>query len=349
MLINSQRASRQAADAAILRAKPQRTQRKFKISEDLTLNSSSAFFASLRLCVILFSVLVLTVSCTRHEKRDGVLIAVSIPPQAWFVSQIAGDKANAMILAGPGQNPHNFEPSPKQIQSLSAAGAWILSGTEFEISLLPKISSLFPKLLIVDGTKGVHFRTLAENETHDDEYSLLEIDRHTWLGREPAKILAAHIRDTLSFIDNENKEYYFQRYDNLIYIIDDEFDRLKILLEPLKGSSVFVYHPSFGYFLDEFGIRQEAVETGGKEPGPRVLNRLIVKLNDAQASGYSPGAIFVQPQFSTNAARTLASSTGVVLIELDPLAQDWLENIQYMGKTLEMSMLNKTALMRTLP
>jgi zinc transport system substrate-binding protein len=342
--IKSQIASRKGA-------KPQRTQRKFKISEDLTLNSSSAFSASLRLCVILFSVFFLTTSCSRQNQQDGLLITVSIPPQAWFVSQIAGDKANAMILAGPGQNPHNYEPSPKQIQSLSTAGAWILSGTEFEISLLPKISALFPNLLIVDGTKGVRFRTLAEDEAHDDGdahdqpgYSLLEIDRHTWLGREPAKILASHIRDTLFFIDSANKEYYSRRHDDLIDIIDGEFDSLKILLEPLKGSSVFVYHPSFGYFLDEFGIKQEAVETGGKEPGPRELNRLVARLNNKQAAGYWHGAIFVQPQFSTNAARTLASSTGVVLIELDPLAENWLENIQYIGQ-----MLNKAALMRASP
>ena len=277
--------------------------------------------------ILLFS------ACSRQKSNDGLLIAVSIPPQAWFVSQIAGDKAHAMILVGPGQNPHSYEPTPKQIQSLASAHAWILSGTEFEISLRPKISVLFPNLLIVDGTKGVQFRFMEEHDDDDDHHHSnghsLELDRHTWLGREPAKILGMHIRDTLSSVDSENREFYHEQCEILIRLIDEEFDKLKIILEPLKGRNVFVYHPSFGYFLDEFDIHQEAVETGGKEPSPRALNDLIAKLNEEQAA-----AIFVQTQFPVSAARTLAAAVDAELLSLDPLAENWLENIRNMGRTL---------------
>jgi zinc transport system substrate-binding protein len=272
--------------------------------------------------------------CSCSGPREKLLLAVSIPPQAWFVSQIADDKAGTVVLVGPGQNPHNYEPSPRQIQSLAQARAWILSGCEFEISLLPKVKSLFPNLLIVDGTEGARFRYLEEHDDH--EHSSLEIDRHTWLGREPAKILASHIKDTLSFFDSENEEYYTQRYEKLVIKIDDEFDSLKIILEPLKGRNVFVYHPSFGYFLDEFDIHQEAVETGGKEPGPRLLNDLVMKLNKENAA-----AIFIQAQFPVNAAKTLANAVNAELISLDPLAYDWLENIRLMGNALQNATLQR--------
>lgn len=281
----------------------------------------------------LFLFLLVITSCSRQTSDSDLLIAVSIPPQAWFVSQIAGDKASVMILAGPGQNPHNYEPAPRQIQSLSSAGAWILSGTEFEISLLPKIASLFPNLLIVDGTEGVQFRLLEDHEDDDHdhgEHSSIEIDRHTWLGREPAKILAVHIRDTLCKLDSENEAYYQAQCLKLISLIDKEFDDLKIALRPLNGRSVFVYHPSFGYFFDEFGIHQEAVETGGKEPSPRLLNELVLKLREEQAA-----AVFVQAQFPVNAAKTLADVVNVELVSLDPLAEDWLENIRIMGQSLQ--------------
>jgi len=278
-------------------------------------------------------------SCSRQLKQDGILIAVSIPPQAWFVSRIAGEKAQTITLAGPGQNPHNYEPGPRQIQSLAAASAWILSGSEFEISLKPKVASLFPDLLIIDGTMGVQFR-LLEDHDHDymdgtrsafiNPFSSLEIDRHTWLGREPAKILAAHILDALCHADSSNQAFYKERFEILVCLIDYEFDNLKIILAPLNGKSVFVYHPSFGYFLDEFDIHQEAVETGGKEPSARELNSLIAKINEER-----PAAIFVQTQFPVNAARTLAASAGAQIIELDPLAENWLENIRYMGQTLQ--------------
>jgi zinc transport system substrate-binding protein len=269
--------------------------------------------------------------CSRQTANEKLLIAVSIPPQSWFVSQIAGEKCGTIVLAGPRQNPHSYEPGPRQLQSLSSAGAWILSGTEFEISLQPKIAALFPDLLITDGTRGVRFRTLSENE-HDDhgaQHSSIEIDRHTWLGREPAKILALHIRDTLLLLDKENEDYYNERYESLVRLIDDEFDKLRIELAHLEGKKVFVYHPSFGYFLDEFGITQEAVETGGKEPGPRVLNELINSMKEEK-----PAAIFVQTQFPVNAARTISEAAGAKLILLDPLAENWLENIRSMGQAL---------------
>ena len=281
------------------------------------------------------------ISCARQTAQDGILLAVSIPPQAWFVSQIAGEKAKALILVPPGQNPHNYEPSPKQIQNLASAQAWVLSGSEFEISLRPKAAALFPNLPIVDGTQGVQFRILTEHDHEGErlpakEFSSYEIDRHTWLGREPAKIMAAHIRDALCGIDSENEAHYKQNYDALVDLIDKEFDKLKIDLAPLYGKSVFVYHPSFGYFLDEFNIFQEAVEEGGKEPSPRQLNNLLAKLNEEK-----PSAIFVQAQFPVAAAKTLASSVNAEVVELDPLAQNWLANIRLMGATLKMSTLKR--------
>ena len=93
-----------------------------------------------------------------------------------------------------------------------------------------------------------------------------------------------------------------------------------------------MYHPSFGYFLDEFGIRQQAVETGGKSPGPRDLSRLIALAKEEQ-----PAAIFVQSQFPVSAAKTVADATGAELISLDPLAPDWLANIREMGEALKIT------------
>ncbi|MCL2265549.1 MAG: zinc ABC transporter substrate-binding protein [Treponema sp.] len=305
-------------------------------------------FSHKKICKTLWLIIFpFILSCSRNTQNDSLLIAVSIPPQAWFVSQIAGGNAEhpaeTVILVPPGQNPHNYEPAPRQIQSLSNADVWILSGAEFEITLRPKIESLFPNLLIIDGTQGVQFRLLEEHD-HDEHdpnenfslpipNSLLSapyIDKHTWLGRFPAKILAGHIKDSLCVLDNENEKKYQSLYEKLVMEIDNVFDELQITLAPLNGKNVFVYHPSFGYFLDEFGIHQEAVETGGKEPTPRQLNNLLEKINHEK-----PSAIFVQAQFPVSAAKTLADAAGAQVIELDPLAEDWLENIKFMGQILK--------------
>jgi zinc transport system substrate-binding protein len=294
-----------------------------------------------RLTRLLASALLIAVilcGCPRRTARDdkqtnaAPLIAVSIVPQEWFISRIGGDRARTLVLAGPGQNPHNYEPTPKQISSLAEARAWILSGAEFEISLRPKIEKLFPSLPIIDGTAGVTFRKLEDHDDGDGGHDISspEIDRHTWLGSQAAKILAAHIRNALSIIDPAGAAYYDENYAVLVQDIDAEFAILRRELAPLKGSNVFVYHPSFGYFLDEFGISQQAVETGGKTPGPRQLSRLIALAKEEQ-----PAAIFVQAQFPVNAAQTIADAVGAVIISIDPLASDWLDNIRRMGEALK--------------
>jgi len=278
----------------------------------------------------IFCALIALAGCERGNTDGRVLVAVSIMPQQWFVSRIGGERVRTLVLAGPGQNPHNYEPTPRQIQSLAKAGAWILSGAEFEITLRPKIEKTFPALPVIDGTEGVVFRRLDDTlDDGDDEHAYGEFDRHTWLGREPAKILAAHVRDALAALDPAGAGFYAENGERLAREIDAEFDALRRDLAPLRGSNIFVYHPSFGYFLDEFDIKQQAVETGGKAPGPRELSRLI-----ALAKEERPAAIFVQAQFPVSAAKTVADAVGAVTVSLDPLAPDWLANIRRMGDAL---------------
>jgi zinc transport system substrate-binding protein len=263
------------------------------------------------------------------------VLVVSILPQRYFADRIAGDRVRIMTLVGPGQEPHSYEPTPKQMADLAAAKAWVLSGTEFELALRPKIEAIFPNLTIVDGVRGVQFRPIEEG---DDDAHGDAIDRHTWLGHEPARIMAGHIMKALIDSDADGTAVYQENYRELVDDMDSEFAALREQLAPLRGTVVFVYHPAFGYFLDEFGIRQEAVETGGKEPTPRILSQLIEKAKQNGAA-----AIFVQAQFPVHTAQTVAGAAGATLAPLDPLAPDWLANIRSMGEILQSTIRESSA------
>lgn len=267
--------------------------------------------------------------------RSKPVVVVSILPHAYFVDQLAGNLVDVVTLVGEGQNPHSYEPSPSQMARLAKAELWILSGTDFELSLRQKVTSLYPNLAIVDGTQGMVFRHLEEHEGHDDhdDEQDLNIDRHTWLGHDQVKVLLANTKEALlPILSTESRAVVESRYQELISQIDVLFSLLADQLKPLAGTTVFVYHNSFGYFLDAFSIAQEAVETGGKEPTAKALAALIEK-----AKAERPKVIFVQKQFPVASAKTVADAVGAIVVSLDPLAYNWMESIKTMADALLMA------------
>jgi zinc transport system substrate-binding protein len=254
------------------------------------------------------------------------VIAVSVLPQADFVKKIAGDRVNTLVLVGPGADPHSYELLPRQMAELSNASIWFIIGVQFENSLVPKIHALYPKLWIVDTTKNVKFRSLDPGDTED----LGGHDPHVWLGPDAVKAQITVIRDALIRFDPANTGAYEKGYNSFVKQIDSEFASLAKELAPIKGKPVFVYHPAFGYFFDYFGLKQEAVEVGGKEPTQKEIVALIEKAKKEGAK-----VIFVEKQFPTAAADTLAQAIGGTVVVIDPLALDWLRNIQSMGDALK--------------
>ncbi|HWR11266.1 MAG TPA: zinc ABC transporter substrate-binding protein [Rectinemataceae bacterium] len=296
-------------------------------------------------------------------------IAVSILPQSEFVARIGGDRVRILTLVGPGASPHSYEPTPRQMADLSGAAIWFSIGVEFENAILPKVKSLYPKLKIVNSARGVAYRTL---ETHVDaatgDGALVAtgadlgastpnpgtpasgaaapdahageggIDPHVWLGLEAVRLQLATIRDALIEFKPADAAYFRANHDAYRREIDALFADLSKRLAPLRGATAYVYHPSFGYFLDNFGIKQEAVEVGGKEPTQKTLALLI---KNAKADGAK--VIFVQKQFSSAAARTVAAAIGGVVVQIDSLAGNWLENIGIMGEALKRAALKHAA------
>lgn len=270
------------------------------------------------------------------------LVAVSIIPQAYFVQRIAADRVEVITLVGPGQSPHAYEPTPRQMSDLSRAALWFTNGVDFEGGLEPKIRALYPSLKIVNTTQKVRFRRLEaprhkeeghkhkahKHEAHKHEES--GTDLHTWLGRDAVKAQCGSLRDALAALDPAGAAEYGKNFERFSADIDRLFDKLVSELKPLRGKTIYVYHPAFGYFLDEFGIVQEAVETGGKEPTQKGLAQLA-----ARAKKDGAKVIFVQAQFPTAAAATLAKAIGGVVQPLDALAPDWLANMERMGAALK--------------
>ncbi len=269
------------------------------------------------------------------KNADKPVIAVSILPQSYFVKKIAGDRVSVFTLVGPGQSPHAYEPTPAQMTELAKAALWVTTSVEFENALKPKIAALYPRMRVADGTKAIVMRTL-ETHSHEGEAGGAHEeakggpDPHVWMGRQGAKAMSAVIRDELSALMPESAAVFSANYEAFAQEIDGIFNGLAVSLAPFKGKAVLVYHPAFGYLLDEFGLEQEAVETGGKEPTPKALAALI---RNAKKDGAK--VIFVQTQFPVASAKTIADAIGGTVVPIDVLTADWAVNLQHIGEALQ--------------
>lgn len=155
-------------------------------------------------------------------------------------------------------------------------------------------------------------------------------DPHTWVSPSNVKIMAKNIYDTLIEVDPSNKEYFEKNYTNFIEEITQTDKKIKDILSVLPENSKFmVFHPSWGYFAKEYNLTQLAIEVEGKEPKPKVLQKIIDEAKEQNVK-----AIFTQTEFSDKSAKAIASELKIKVLKETPLAKDWSENLIKMANAI---------------
>lgn len=287
--------------------------------------------------LLIITIIFLSQSCTKSEPKtvdNRVQVFTSVLPQKFLVDRIGGDFVNTQSIVGSGDSPATYQPTPNQIMALSQADILFKIGVPYETVYLKKITATLKNLKIIDTSDGInkrHIDSHHHDENNDDEKHKEDegLDPHVWLSPVLAKVQAKTILNSLILLDPNNKEYYKTRYDKLIQDLDNITFELHAKLAPLKGKTMFVYHPSFGYFTDEFSLHQESIESGGKEPTPSQLEDIIT---EAITDGIK--IIIVQPEFSIKSANAIASAINGTVTTMNPLEVNYIENLREMGNTI---------------
>ncbi|WP_236579118.1 metal ABC transporter solute-binding protein, Zn/Mn family [Hydrogenimonas urashimensis] len=256
-----------------------------------------------------------------------IRVAVSIVPQKYFVEKIAGGLADVTVMVAPGASPATYEPKPSQMKKIARTEIYFAIGVPFEKAWLPRFKAQNPKMEVVDTTRGIekvpmvsHHHAHGKQEAESGKQKSL--DPHVWLAPPLVKIQARNIAAALEKKDPRHRDIYKKNLDAFEAEIDILDRRLKKRLAPCKGSAMMVFHPSWGYFARTYGLKQIPIEIEGKEPRSKELVHLI---HEAKEEGVR--ALFVQPQFSKRTARVIAESIGAKLVEADPLAYAWADNL----------------------
>ncbi|MFA0888089.1 MAG: metal ABC transporter solute-binding protein, Zn/Mn family [Synergistales bacterium] len=253
----------------------------------------------------------------RPVSAGPVKVFVSIPPQKYFAERVGGNRVQVSVLIPPGADPHTFEPRPAVMVELSRARAWFTIGVPFEDNLLPRVSSMNPELAIVRTEEGI----ARVESAHEGA------DPHIWLSPRLVKRQAENILAGLVRADPAGEKVYrsnARRFQAELDALGREFGTL---FASVRDKSFLVFHPSWGYLAADYGLRQMAIEVEGKEPKGEDLSRII-----ESARGKRIRVIFVEPQFSSRAAATIAESIGAKVVTADPLAANWADNLRKVAR-----------------
>ncbi|MBN1888111.1 MAG: zinc ABC transporter substrate-binding protein [Thermoflexales bacterium] len=255
---------------------------------------------------------------------DKLQVTVSVAPQQYFVERIGGEHVEVNVMVPTGRDPHSYEPKPDQLRALSASVAYFSIGVTFEKAWLDKIVSVNPRMALVDTTRGIERMPGAHQ--HEEGGGLdadEELDEHIWTSPELVKIQAQTIAAALVKLDPEHGQVYGANLKTFQADIDVLEADIRDALEGVQTRKFMVFHPAWGYFARDFGLEQISVEVGGQEPSAQELANLI---REAKAEGIQ--VIFAQPEFSAQAAETIAAEIGGKVLLISPLAPDWLDNMR---------------------
>jgi zinc transport system substrate-binding protein len=251
-------------------------------------------------------------------------VFVSIPPQKYFVEQVGGKHVTVSVIVEPGHSPATYEPTPRQITRLSRASLYFAIGVAFEDVWMSRIHNANPEIKIIALQKVVPLREVDQLGSVLQEKG--RKDPHIWTSPPLVQLIAARTRDALIAEDPTHRADYAANCKRFVADLE-ELDRyIHNRLRGMEGGSFMVFHPSWGYFADTYGLHQIPIESGGKEPGARALQQVI---EVGRRKGVK--VIFVQKQFSNRTAETVARALGARVAPVDPLAEEYLKNLRHVA------------------
>ncbi|MBD3249834.1 ABC transporter substrate-binding protein, partial [Candidatus Woesearchaeota archaeon] len=263
-------------------------------------------------------------------------------------------------------SPATYEPKPSDLALVEKADIYFRVGhIPFEKSHIDKLAELNPDMKIVDTSVNVELRNFGEHEEHiheheeehheeeveehehehdeeheeehdeheEDHHDHAGVDPHIWLSPMQVKKQVDVIAQTLSQEDLTNADTYSSNAEKFKKELDDLHSEIESEFDQLKTDKLMVFHPAWGYFADEYGLEQIAIEESGKEPTAQELQHIIEEAKEEEIK-----VIFVQSQFNKDIAESVAEEVGAVVVSINPLSEDYINNLRNVATTIAESL-----------
>jgi zinc transport system substrate-binding protein len=261
---------------------------------------------------------------------ERLRVAVSVPPQAWLVEQIAGTEIDVTIMVPPGNSPATWNLTPAQYRELTDTQLYFSIGHP---SLLLEARLINPFLERHPELSRVNLYDMTDSLSFIEPGDRGKLDPHVWLSPEVVISSLPALTAALIAIAPGQADLFESNRKRLALELDILDTHIRRLLDPLSQRQFMVQHPAWGWYAAQYGLEQLSIEHHGHEPAPSELISLIKQARILQLR-----AVFVQVGFSSRSATMLARELDIALLEMDPLARDWLANMYHITGQLEKSL-----------
>ncbi|GAA4596587.1 metal ABC transporter substrate-binding protein [Planotetraspora phitsanulokensis] len=223
-----------------------------------------------------------------------------------FARNVGGDKAVVHQILKPNVDPHDYEPSPADIQAIAEADVVVKNGVGLEKWLDQVITSAGFDGTIVDASQGVAIRQGDGSEEEADG------DPHIWHNPMNVKIMAANIEKAFAAKDAADASAYeanLAAYNAKIDTLDADI-ATKIASIPADRRKLVTNHDAFGYYIDRYkltfvGSIIPSFDTSAELSGKQIAD-LVAKI---KATGVT--AIFSESSLPPKTAEAIGREAGV--------------------------------------
>ncbi|HEY2494190.1 MAG TPA: metal ABC transporter substrate-binding protein [Paenibacillus sp.] len=299
---------------------------------------------------LLFSIVIVVSGCGSNRgdsspSSDRLNVRVSFYPMYEFTKNVAGDLANVETLIPAGVEPHDWEPTPRDLATIEDADVLVYNGAGLE-GWIDQVTSAVnnDKLVQVEASHGIAIMEGSEEEkeahdhdhdhegeeAHDHEHGGL--DPHVWLSPALAIQEVRNIESGLSKAAPQHKDEFKKNADAYIVKLEQLDQEFKSGLSNTKRKDFITQHASFGYLAKEYNLVQVSIAGLSPEQEPSAANMAKVvkfaKENDVQT-------IFFETLVSSKVAETIAKEIGAESAVLNPIEglsdEDKANNLDYIG------------------
>jgi len=245
-----------------------------------------------------------------------------------FATKIGGDKIEVVNMVPAGVEPHDWEPSPQLLGSLSEAEMLVSNGLGME-PWLDKVAASLPESVVVvnasagiEPLKGAKDHGYDEKEKEQDDHAAEEekyeemYDPHVWLDPLLALQQARNIATALSSLDPANATYYFNNlaaFQEQAEVLDQAF---REGLSGMARREIIVTHLAFAYLSKRYDLEQVSISglSPHIEPSPAQMKEIV-----AFGRKYDVRYVFDAPLSTSRLATVLAEEIGAQILVLNPL------------------------------